>query len=208
MSGGDTKALTGANRRRERLRYWFDQSDLAKELPPFAPTIIDDICEAMVNEGHSFTKIVQEKLVPGVPNLSTLYRWRMSEPRIEHAIQTARRIQAETKWDRLQDDIEEELNAAASGDKVFAGAISKKMTLLRDYREKEIHARINTYSPHKDGSAIALSTDGGKTKVVVVPSKVVGGNLPELASNGKELPPPRKRGLVVNVPSKEVTDDD
>lgn len=204
MSGDrETKTLTGANRRRERLRYWFDESDLAQELPPFAPDIIDKICTLMIDEGVSLSAICKKKLVEGAPNLSTIHRWRLSEPRIDHALRTAKAIQAETRFEELEEKIEEELNTAAtSGDKVYAAAVGKKMQLLKELRVKDAQARVPAFQ--SPDSAVAVSTKDGATQVVVVPAKALSDNVP--VQQDKALPPPRKRGVVVDLVPKKAVD--
>jgi hypothetical protein len=84
------------------VQQWFDKADLAR-IPPYAPEIVEQICDMMVENDVSLARICKEKLVPGVPSISRVMFWRKCDPRIADALRAAREAQAESKLDDASD---------------------------------------------------------------------------------------------------------
>lgn len=79
-------------------------------IPPQAPDIVEQICDLMVENGVSLSRICKEKLVPGVPSLARVMFWRKCDPRIHDALRAAREAQAESKLDEAEDWIKKQFH--------------------------------------------------------------------------------------------------
>lgn len=94
-----------AGRARAVLERWFQDE---YEVPEQAPVIIAEICELMVNESISLSRICKEKLVEGVPSLATVMFWQRAVPQIGDALRAAREARAEVRWDSLEEEIRDQ----------------------------------------------------------------------------------------------------
>jgi len=135
-----------------------------KGTPEYAPDVVADICEYLVENDTTLYEICRKKLVPDAPSVTTLLFWAQCDERIKEILHEVRAAKAAMLWAGVEQRVEEIFDEAVeNGTKSDIMAAAQKAKLIVDIRKFEVSKLVRGIYGDSKETADQLNSKAERT---------------------------------------------